>query len=353
MTRELEMAMNEKNRSDFHEMPLGSFVVFVNQPQKNNVLSLFEKQIYPQRLNANGEAEVPYDVAGWTLPLQMGVETEAVWQIKDFARYRTTLQKLTDVNQARAVLNLSPQKEAFAKFPNPLKTNPRIGLYKSFVASMDEGWTRLVFDNFQIPYQSVSDADFRAGRLTFDTIVLPAQSEREIVEGHRRENYPEAYTGGITEKGVENLRKFVEAGGTLICFDDSCEMVINRFKVPMKNVLGGLKRSEFYNPGSIVQLEVETKNPLAKNLKKENAAYFINSAAYEITDDSRVESVARYAGKNALLSGWILGEKYMNGKTALAQAKLGSGKIVLFGFRPQHRGQTYATFPFIFNALEK
>ncbi|MDQ3320962.1 MAG: M14 family metallopeptidase [Acidobacteriota bacterium] len=353
MTRELEMSLNANKPGDFGEVPLNSFVVFVNQPQKNNVLSLFEKQVYPQRLNANGEAEVPYDVAGWTLPLQMGVETVAARQIKDLGQYQNTLKKLSNVNEARQILNLSPNTEAFAKMPNPLRTNPRIGLYKGFTASMDEGWTRLVFDNFQIPYASISDADFRGNNLNFDTIILPSQGERDIVEGLRKENYPEQYTGGITEKGVENLRKFVENGGNLICFDDACEMLINRFKLPVKNVLNGLKRSEFYNPGSVVKLEVDTKNPLARNLKKETAAYFTNSAAYEITDNSKVKSVAEYAKKDSLLSGWTLGEKYMNGKTALAQANYGKGKIVLFAFRPQHRGQTFGTFPFIFNALEK
>jgi hypothetical protein len=81
-------------------------------------------------------------------------------------------------------------------------------------------------------------------------------------------------------------------------------------------------------------------------------AYFIDSSAFEISDAAKVKSVATYAPKNALLSGWLLGEKYLNGKTALAQTVYGKGKIILFGFRPQHRGQTFATFPFVFNALE-
>ncbi len=353
MTREFEMALEQKKPSDFGEIPLGSFVVFTNQPQKNNVLSLFEKQVYPSRLNEKGEAEVPYDVAGWTLPWQMGVETAAAWQIKDLEKYRNSLRKVADINQARQVLNLAPNKEAFAKLPNPLKTNPRIGLYKGFTASMDEGWTRLVFDTFQIPFSSISDNDFRTNNLNYDTIILPSQSENEIVSGLNKERYPEQFTGGITEKGVDNLKKYVENGGRLICFDDSCELVIKRFDLPIKNVLNGLKRNEFYNPGSVVRIDVDTKNALAKNLKKESMAYFINSAAFEISDKSKVKSVAEYAEKDALLSGYMLGEKYLNGKTALAEADYGKGKIVLFAFRPQHRGQTFGTFPFIFNALEK
>ena len=352
MTRELEVT-HENNKADFHEIPLGGFLVFINQAQKNNVLSLFEKQIYPQRLNANGEAEVPYDVAGWTLPLQMGIDYTAAWQIKDLAQFRNSLKKVENINQARSVLNLNANKTAFDKMPNPLKTNPKIGLYKPFTSSMDEGWTRLVFDNFQIPFSSVSDADFRAGNLNFDAIILPADNENTIVKGLSAERYPAEFAGGIGEQGVENLKKFVESGGKLICFDDSCELVIKRFNLPIKNVLNGLKRSEFYNPGSIVRLKVDAKNPLAKNLTEETAAYFINSSAFEISDKSKVKSIAEYADKNALLSGWILGEKYLNGKTALAETAFGKGKIVLFAFRPQHRGQTFATFPFIFNSLEK
>ncbi len=352
MSEEGYFAMDAKNRNYFHEMPLGSFLIFVNQAQKNNILSLFEKQVYPHRILPNGEAEVPYDVAGWTLPLQMGVESYAVWNVRDSDKFKTTLKKVENINQARSVLNLSPVKEPFAKIPNPLKTNPKIGLYRGFTSSMDEGWTRFVLDNFQIPFTSVSDKDFRENNLNYDAIILPADKENIIINGLGAERYPPEFAGGITEKGVENLKKFVENGGKLICFDDSCELVIKQFDLPMKNVLNGLKRSEFYNPGSVVKLEVDTKNPLAKGLAQDTAAYFTDSSAYEITDKSKVNPIANYAAKDSLLSGWTLGEKYMNGKTALAEAAYGKGKIILFAFRPQHRGQSWATFPFIFNSLE-
>lgn len=353
MTSEGYFAMEAKQPNDFHEMPLGSFLIFVNQPQKNNILSLFEKQIYPNRRNANGEAEVPYDVAGWTLPLQMGVEYDAVWNTRDLDNFRKTLKPVANINQARAVMNLKANTESFGKVPNPLKTNPRIGLYKGFTSSMDEGWTRLVLDNHQIPYKSISDQDFRSNNLNYDAIILPADPENAIVRGLNAERYPAEYTGGITEAGVENLKRFVEAGGKLICFDDSCEMIIKRFNLPMKNVLNGLKRSEFYNPGSVVKLEVDKSSALARGLKEETPAYFTNSSAFEISDEAKVKTVAQYAVKDSLLSGWTVGEKYMNGKTALASAAYGKGEIVLFAFRPQHRGQSWATFPFIFNALEK
>ena len=335
------------------EVPFNSFLVFLEQPQRNNVEALFGKQTYPNRVDEKGNVDVPYDVAGWTLPLQMGVETYTVTQIVEYPNSARGLELMKDINQVRETLNLEPSKEAFAKLPNPLKTNPKIGLYKGFTASSDEGWTRFVFDTFQIPFKSVSDADVRENKLDYDAIILPSDSENRIVKGLDEKDYPKEFTGGIGEQGIENLKRFVENGGKLICFDDSCEMIIKRFNLPMKNVLDGLKRSDFYCPGSILSLDVDTANPLTKGLKKQTAAYFINSSAFEITDASKVKSIAAYAKNNALLSGWLLGEKYLNGKTALADAVYGKGKIVLFAFRPQHRGQTFGTFPFIFNALEK
>jgi hypothetical protein len=352
MKKELYLKMDAK-QADFHEMPLGSFLIFVNQPQKNNVLSLFEKQVYPHRLLPNGDAEAPYDVAGWTLPLQMGVETAPIWQIRDLERDRPTLKRVEHIDQARAVMNLPASKGAFAKLPNPLKTNPRIGLYKGWTGSMDEGWTRFVLDTFQIPFRSVSDADIRSGNLDLDALILPADNENTIINGLNAQRYPAEVSGGIGDVGAENLKKFVDGGGKLICFDDSCEMVIKRFALPMKNVLTGLRRNEFYNPGSIVRLEVDTTQTLARGLRQDTAAYFTTSSAFDVTDDQRVKTIAQYAVKDALLSGWMLGEKYINGKTALVEATYGKGKVILFAFRPQHRGQSWGTFPFIFNALEK
>jgi hypothetical protein len=348
-----ELWVKHSKTEDFHEIPLGSFLVFLNQPQKNNVLSLFERQVYPHRLLPNGDAEAPYDVAGWTLPLQMGIETYEVWDIRDLEKQRNTLRPVANINQVRSVLNLRPNAEPFAKISNPLKTNPRIGLYKPFTSSMDEGWTRLVFDNYQIPYTSLSNDDFRQGRLNVDAIVLAADSENTIANGLSAERYPAEFAGGIGESGVANLKKFVENGGKLICFDDSCDLVIKRFGLPMKNVVAGVRRNEFYNPGSIVKLDVDTSQPLGKGLPEETPAYFTTSSAFDISDSSKVMTVARYSAKDALMSGWMLGEKFINGKTALAEARYGKGKIVLFAFRPQHRGQTFGTFPFIFNALEK
>ncbi len=352
MNRELKTSI--AGSAEVHtEVPLDSFMIFLDQPQRNNVATLFDKQVYPQRLTANGEAEVPYDVAGWTLPLQMGIESFPVTQIVEYPNSARKLEKIENINQVRKTLNLDDAAEPFAKLPSPIKSQVKIGLYKGFTASADEGWTRQVFDTFSVKHQTINNADFRNNNLNVDALILPSQSENDIVNGFKKDTYPDEFVGGIGEEGIVNLKKFVENGGRLICFDDSCELVIKRFNLPIKNVLSGLKRSEFYCPGSILNLDIDKTNPLAKSFGKTVAAYFINSSAFEITDETKVKSVANYTKQNTLLSGWLLGEKYLNGKTALAETDFGKGKIILFAFRPQHRGQTFATYPFIFNALEK
>ena len=334
------------------EVPLGSYIVFLNQPQRSNVLALFEPQIYPNRLTGQGEAERPYDVAGWTLPLQMGIEAPAVVAIREAANERK-LTQLKDANQVRADLSLALKKGDESPIKNPLKNPVRIGLYKPWSSNMDEGWTRYIFDTFNVPYSTVRDADIRRGGLNskFDALILSAQSSTQIINGNVAGTLPPEYTGGITEAGVKNLKEFVTNGGMLICFDDSCDLAIKEFNLPLRNVLEGVRTSEFYCPGSIVAIEVDNKSPVAAMLPATLPAYFVTSAAFTATADANVRVIARYAKENVLLSGWLLGEDKLRGQIALAEVGLGKGRIVLFGFRPQHRGQSWATLPLIWNAL--
>jgi hypothetical protein len=334
------------------EIPAGSYIVFLAQPQRPNVRALFEPQVYPDRITATGEAERPYDVAGWTLPMQMGLETFAVTVIQEPVNARR-MTLIHDEAEVRRALGLAERRGTSSPVANPLKHPVRLAVYQGWTDNMDEGWTRFVFDTFNVPYESLRDTDVRRGNLRakYDVIILPSERARDIVEGNKPGSYPQELTGGITEAGVENLRRFVEEGGTLICFDASTELAIKHFNLPLRNVLEGLKSSVFYCPGSILGLEVDTTHPVARGLPHDANAYFINSSAFEVTDPQRVRVIARYASDNLLRSGWLLGEERLKGKVALAEVSLGRGRVILFGFRPQHRGQTWGTFPFIFNSI--
>lgn len=347
------------------EIPAGSYIVFLAQPYGSNVRALFEPQTYPDRRAPNGEAERPYDVAGWTLPMQMGVTVQAIARIKEPLAERR-LKLILSQAEVHRDLGLPLERDLIPTIANPIKAGVRVGLYKSWTASMDEGWTRWVFDTYAVPYRTILDQEMRKGRLRadFDVIILPSQRAKEIVEGNAAGSYPQEFTGGITPAGVENLRRFVEAGGTLLCFDASTELPIKYFTLPptkgtasartafpLRNVLEGVKSSDFYCPGSILSLDVDATHPLAKGLPPRMDAYFINSSAFEATDAGSVRVIARYAQQGVLRSGWLLGEGRIAGKVALAEVPLGRGRVILFGFRPQHRGQTWGTFPFIFNSI--
>jgi hypothetical protein len=362
MDRELHLALAPSHGSVYNdekqsppEWPLGSYLIFLKQPYRTNVQALFEKQIYPDRISG-GAPERPYDVAGWTLPMQMGVEALPVHSIRETEGERR-LTLVRDEADVRRDLSLKPKSAGGSPIQNPLTRPVRLALYRSWTASMDEGWTRWLFDTFNVPYSSLRDADVRAGslRAKFDVIVLPSMRLREIVEGRAAGTAPPELTGGVTEAGVENLRRFVEDGGTLVCWDESTELAIKRFNLPVKNVLEGLKPSDFYCPGSVLRVEVDTSHTLARGLARLADAYFVNSAAFEVTDSSRARVVARYAGRreDVLRSGWLLGAQYLAGRAALVEVNLGKGRVVLFGFRPQHRGQTWGTFPFVFNAISQ
>ncbi len=334
------------------EVPLGSYIVFLNQPQRTNVLALFAPQIYPNRLTAQGEAERPYDVAGWTLPLQMGVDAPAVTAIRERpAERKLTLVK--DGNQVRADLALAPRKGDESPIKNPVRHPVRTGIYRPWSSNMDEGWTRYIFDTFNVPYSSVRDADIKQGGLNskFDVLILTSQRSTEIISGNAEASAPAEFAGGITQAGVNNLREFVNQGGVLVCFDAACELAIKQFNLPLTNVLEGVRSSEFYCPGSILALDVDNKHPFAATLPASMPAYFINSSAFAAADGANVRVIARYAKENLLRSGWLLGEDKLRGQIALAEVGLGKGRVVLFGFRPQHRGQAWATLPFIWNVL--
>lgn len=236
---------------------------------------------------------------------------------------------------------------------------PKLAVYKSHVPSMDEGWTRWVLERQSIfQYLSLEDKEIRDGKLRarYNVIIIPDQSPRTILNGYRPGSMPPELTGGLGEEGVHSLREFVEQGGTLICLNKASDFAIEQLKLPVRDVTAGLKETEFYVPGSILRTELDTAHPLARGMPQQSIAWAEDSPVFEIKSDpaalSRVRIIARYpSNADPLLSGWLLGGERIRGKAALVEVGLGRGRVYLFGFRPQYRAQSLATYPLLFNAI--
>jgi hypothetical protein len=216
---------------------------------------------------------------------------------------------------------------------------------------MDEGWTRFVFEKeMGVAFQSLADRDVRAGGLAarFDAIVLPDQAPATLRGGHTKGSMPEEYTGGLGVEGGEALRAFVEAGGTLVALDSASGYAIELLGLKVKDALAGVDAKTFYCPGSILRATVDTTQPLAHGLPEALPLWFEASPAFEV-EKGRV--LARYDDGDPLLSGWLLGGERLRGRAALVEALLGKGRVVLFGFRPQYRAQSRATYVALLNAL--
>jgi hypothetical protein len=221
---------------------------------------------------------------------------------------------------------------------------------------MDEGWTRWVFDTWKVPYASIVDSTVRGGslRARFDVIVLPDESPHGLLEGLPSPRYPAAYAGGLGSAGVDALRQFVQDGGTLVALNDASRFLIQTLLLPVRNVTEGVSDEEFYAPGSIFRLELDTSAAEARGMPPRSIAWYEGGPAFDVLDSTQVRVIGRYPTDPAtlLLSGWVLHPERVAGRAALVEVKVGQGKAVLFGFRPQYRGQSLATFPLLFNSLQ-
>jgi Zinc carboxypeptidase len=333
------------------QLPPGTKLVRMDQPYGIFAKTLLEVQRYPNLRDAAGHPIAPYDVTAHTLPLLMGLTVHPVK-----APFRHTPGTAEELVEQPEICRAIPRNDLFA-------------IYRSSVPAYDEGWTRWILDSKQIPFGALGDKELRAGVTVYKpsrgvtgkyyTILFPDQSARTLLEGYRAGAMPPELTGGLGAEGVKHLREFVETGGTLIFFNRASNFAIEQFKLPLRNVVAGLPRTDYYVPGSILRIELDTSHPLSKGMPKETIAWAEDSPVFEVTKDanasvpaSNVKIVASYpADKDPLLSGWLLGGNLIKGKAALVEVKMGKGSIILFGFRPQYRAQSIATYPLVFNAL--
>jgi hypothetical protein len=360
------LASSLNHRGEVFQMLSG--VVHLNQPYGAFARALLQNQEYPDLRDSQGHPIPPYDVTAHNLAALMGVRIVPFYgpiSYQQMKAHPTIFGSFGDLNFGTA-------------------------LYKSFVPAMDEGWTRWMLQDSQVRFKAITDSVVRKGRLSpqFDSIIIPDQPPKDILNGYRTGAMPPEYTGGLGQAGVKALREFVEQGGTLVCLNRASTFAIEQFKLPLRDVVADVSEKEFFVPGSILRIELDTSHPLAQGMPKETIAWVEDSPVFEVvpggagiagspsgqpawgamlpavsakreTADkmsalpaSNVHIIARYpTDKNPLLSGWLLGGNRIKGKAALVEVTMGKGRIILFGFRPQYRGQSLATYPLFFNAI--
>jgi hypothetical protein len=386
----------------------GTHVVLMSQPFRAFAKDLLEKQTYPvQRLGGpNGPVERPYDVTGWTLPMQMGVEAV---EIK--SRFAAELDPVSPValppgkfagagqtyllshasNNSFTAVNallkagvktgwtekgeiVTPAREETRQLAQKLGVNivatpqappktkwlqpTRLGLYNPWTTNMDEGWTRWLLEQYEFPYQTVRNADLRSPKLRerFDVILLADQPKDALLQGHTGTWVKPEHRGGLGPEGVVALRTFVRDGGTLITLGAASLLPIEEFPLPLRNAIKGLTPDQFSCPGSILRVFVDNSHPVAYGMREEAYAVFYNDLAFEQAPglgDAAVRVIARYPSTGLLQSGWIGGEQYLHDKIAAAEVTLGQGRVILLGFSVQNRAQPHGTFPLLFNAIQQ
>lgn len=417
--------------------PAGSFVALMSQSYRPYAQAILERQKYPDlRQYPGGPPIPPYDNAGWTLPLQMGVTCERIdhsfeaelerldeidfpqiaapddttsYFVLDsslnssYSAVFALMQEKAEIYRSKDVIEGEGFKTAAGSFiiknsddvmkslpglvqkwhvhvyplsdisgieKSPLKKY-RVGLYQSWRSNMDEGWTRYVLDDMEIPYTTLHNKDFKDEKdkpadllKKFDVIVFADENADIIKTGTPSPSSPYAryfagsippeYEGGIEKEGVEALKKFVEGGGILVTLNNACELVFKEFTPPAQNALEGVSREQFFCPTSILELKVDNTTPIGYGLPGKAGAMFSRSLAIR----TRVPSgewdrtvVASYPAEDVLMSGWLLGEDVIARNAAVVDLTHKEGHIVLIGIRCQHRAQSHGTYKFLFNAL--
>jgi hypothetical protein len=442
---EIQRASKDFTTSSGMMYPAGSFIVAMAQPKMGLIRYLLDRTFYPDNewtRNRDGSPIRPYDMATDTMFEYMGVRVDPVDELGEVAMEKvaapiepagkvtrggngySTDGRLNDSFRAMNLLfdkgvplrrvdkaspglrpgdfliptgseavldavakqtgvDFTPLRGTLSTGAHEIKRQ-RIAMYQRFGGgNIDEGWTRLVLEQFNFPYTSIFDPEIKAGNLIdkYDVLVIPNDSTATITgdgnaagggrggrggggggaaaaaggEGGRGRggNTPPEYRTGIGAEGVTAIREFVQKGGTLVTLNAATAFPVDRLGVGVRNVLDGKNTMEFWCPGSTLKVTFDNTNPLAYGMPSRGLALYLNSPAFEITaqKSENYATIARYEDRDLLASGWLVGEENLAHRAAVVSAKLGEGRVVLIGFPAQHRGQMHGTYKLLFNAL--
>jgi hypothetical protein len=231
----------------------------------------------------------------------------------------------------------------------------KIGLYRPWAPAIDEGWTRWILENSGFEPKSLYNADIRSAglRSRYDVIVLPDMSSRQLMDGFNMGVVPGQYAGGLGQDGLNNVRDFVREGGTLVALNRTADALIPLLSLPVENVIKGAKSDKFFCSGALLRVETEhAELPTNYGVSDSPVVMFQMGPAFQPLPGFHGAVLARYSKQtNPLESGLLLHPEAIEGKAAAVEMAYGRGRIVLYGFKPQFRGQSHATYKYLFNEL--
>jgi hypothetical protein len=188
---------------------------------------------------------------------------------------------------------------------------PRIGLFRPWGSSMDEGWTRWLLEQYGFEFVTLRPADFRSPLTQTVDLILLAEDARIPVDsgggrgrgagggpgaGGRggRAVRPE-YADTVSEGDLQAFERFVREGGSVVCFGGACNFLIQQFHLPVRNVVGGLRAEEFFLRGSIVEVTTDSGHPIMAGMPEKAAVFVDGSPVFETLEGFKGSVLAKYA----------------------------------------------------------
>ncbi len=252
---------------------------------------------------------------------------------------------------------------------------PRIGLVETWFHDMDAGWTRYIFDSYHIPYRVLHPGEIGGVDLAkeLDVLVFPDASKDVLLEGKRKRDdgywpvdYPPEYAKPIGDEGAKRILAFLEAGGEVVSWRGSTALFLDglsakdgegaklSLELPASDISERLEKAGLSVPGSLLRIELLEDHPLTYGMPAEIGVFSRAEPVFQtsipiLDTDRRV--IAKYPEKDILLSGYAAGEEQLANQPVMVWLRKGKGQLVLFGFNPQFRASTPASYRLLFNAL--
>jgi hypothetical protein len=407
--------------------PAGSFVVPTAQAFRPHVIDMFEPQDHPNVIPYPGAPPTPpYDNAGWTLALQMGVQFDRILE-----PFTGPFERVTDWNVKPAAGRVASAGTAGFRLPRAVNDSviaanrllaagddvsvdaqsfivgaraaervqqiakqlgvefgtatagsavaariapARIGLWDQYGGSMESGWTRWILEQFEFKFDRVFAPQLDAGALNakYDVLIFPnggipgtgaaggrggrggaPPSASEIPAEYRDQ------LGRVTaERTIPQLKQFLESGGTIVAIGDSAANLVEYLGLPIEDHLvengKPLPRAKYFVPGSILSARVDTSHPAAAGMSERTNFFFDNSPVFKLRPDASqagVRAIAWFDSPTPLRSGWAWGQQYLDKGVVAIEARVGKGRVLLYGPEILQRAQPHGTFKLLFNAL--